>query len=454
MITADTAIKVENISKCYRIGLKEKVHDSLSGAMLEFIRGPLNNYRKYRSLYKFEDLKAGSGGNSSGNPADIIWALNGVTFQVKRGEVIGIIGRNGAGKSTLLKILTRITDPTGGRAEIRGRVSSLLEVGTGFHQELTGRENVYLNGTVLGMTKKEVDRKFDEIVDFSGVEKFIDTPVKRYSSGMNVRLAFAVAAHLEPEILLVDEVLAVGDASFQRKCLNKMQDVGQRGRAVLFVSHNMPAIATLCERAILLDEGKIVEDGPSQHVVASYLSFGRSSTATKEWPDPENAPSGEVARLRAVRVRTEEGETTDVFDIRRPVGIEMEYEVLKPGYVLLPHHILFNEEGVQVFKTLDSDTSWRGRARQVGRYISTAWIPGNLLSRGMFFVHTAAITLGPNLKQFHERDVVAFQTIDNFSGDSARGDYGGRMYGIVRPLLKWTTQFYSNDDKKAPDVTE
>ena len=247
MSLKDFAIKAEKISKCYRIGLKEEMHDSIAGAVFDFLKSPLKNYRKYRSLYKFEEIK---NGNPNTSAADIIWALKDVSFEVKQGEVLGIIGRNGAGKSTLLKILCKITDPTSGVAEIRGRVSSLLEVGTGFHPELTGRENIYLNGTILGMTKKEVDHKFDEIVDFSGMEKFIETPVKRYSSGMKVRLAFSVAAHLEPEILLIDEVLAVGDADFQKKCLSKMEDVGQEGRTVLFVSHNMPAITRLCKRAI------------------------------------------------------------------------------------------------------------------------------------------------------------------------------------------------------------
>jgi lipopolysaccharide transport system ATP-binding protein len=235
MSSNNIVIKVENMSKRYRIGLKEKTHDSIGSAIFDFMKSPLNNYRKYRSLYKFDDISQNHRPDSNSNSSDIIWALKDVSFEVEHGEVLGIIGTNGAGKSTLLKILSRITDPTNGSAKIKGRVASLIEVGTGFHQELSGRENVYLNGTVLGMKKKEVDQKFDQIVDFSGIEKFIDTPVKRYSSGMTVRLAFAVAAHLEPEILIIDEVLAVGDAAFQKKCLNKMRDVSQAGRTVLFV---------------------------------------------------------------------------------------------------------------------------------------------------------------------------------------------------------------------------
>ena len=255
----NVAYEVENLSKIYRIGAKERIHDSLARMALEFIKSPYTNYKKYRSLYTFDDQNLDAGDNSP----DIIWALRDVSFKVKQGEVLGIIGRNGAGKSTLLKILSKITYPTRGYAKIYGRVSSLLEVGTGFHPELTGKENIYLNGTILGMRKNEIDAKYDEIVEFSGVEKFLNTPVKRYSSGMKVRLAFSVAAHLEPEILIVDEVLAVGDADFQKKSLNKMENVTQEGRTVLFVSHNMPAINRICTRAIHLESGRIIDEGPA-----------------------------------------------------------------------------------------------------------------------------------------------------------------------------------------------
>jgi lipopolysaccharide transport system ATP-binding protein len=265
------AVRVKNVSKCYRIGLKDEMHDSFGASLIEFIKSPLKNYRKYRSLYRFDDLDAATDFNSQSNCSDVLWALRDVSFDVRKGEVVGIIGRNGAGKSTLLKILSKITDPVRGSVEIYGRIASLLEVGTGFHPELTGRENIYLNGTILGMRKDEIDRKFDEIVDFSGVEKFIDTPVKRYSSGMAVRLAFSVAAHLETDILIVDEVLAVGDVAFQRKCIGKMEKVTQQGRTVLFVSHNMAALQALCTRAILLERGTVVENGPVGDVIRKYL---------------------------------------------------------------------------------------------------------------------------------------------------------------------------------------
>jgi len=275
---SDIAIRVEGLSKAYRIGLKEQQHETMLGALATWVKSPLKSFRDLRKLSSFEDISTNSQPSTlNSQPSDVIWALKDISFEVKHGEVVGIIGPNGAGKSTLLKILARITEPTRGRAEIHGRVGSLLEVGTGFHPDLTGRENVYLNGTILGMKKREVDARFDEIVEFSGVEKFIDTPVKRYSSGMRVRLAFAVAAHLEPEILIVDEVLAVGDAEFQKKCLGKMQDVASQGRTVLFVSHNMSAVQGLCATCALLRKGGLVEIGPTPGVVDYYLRDNSST---------------------------------------------------------------------------------------------------------------------------------------------------------------------------------
>ena len=447
MTSNDIAIKVENLSKIYRIGVKAQMHDSFGATIFSFIKSPLDNYRKYRSLYKFDDIEFENGQDHNTNHSDILWALKDVSFEVNRGEVLGIIGKNGAGKSTLLKILCRITDPTKGNAEIRGRISSLLEVGTGFHPELTGRDNVYLNGTILGMKKVEVDQKFDEIVEFSGIEKFVDTPVKRYSSGMTVRLAFSVAAHLEPEILLIDEVLAVGDADFQKKCLNKMEDVGQQGRTVIFVSHNMSAITRLCKRAILLDKGALVKDGPSQNVVRHYLTSESGTPALREWRDPAKAPCGNVARLRAVRVRTEDGQVVESVGIDQPVGIEMEYEVLKPGRKLMPHYHVYNEEGVEVFCAHDTDPAWRDRPRPEGRYKSSAWIPGNLLSEGTLYVNSGLITLDPNTDQFYESAVVAFQVTENHGFGLARGGWAGPMTGAVRPLLKWQTEFVPHQNE-------
>ncbi len=300
---SDIAITAEKISKKFYIGRRQEKYKTLRDTIADAVKSPL---RKAGNL-----LRGHATGAAELNEA--IWALEDVSFQVRRGEVIGIIGRNGAGKSTLLKILSRITEPTAGYAELRGRVGSLLEVGTGFHPELTGRENVYLNGAILGMRRAEINRNFDQIVAFAEVEKFIDTPVKHYSSGMYLRLAFAVAAHLEPEILIVDEVLAVGDASFQKKCLNKMEDVGKQGRTVLFVSHNMPAVTNICERVILLDNGRVSLDGTAHQVVSKYLGSGTNAMAAREWGDPQTAPGGEIARLLAVRVKTEDGVVADTL---------------------------------------------------------------------------------------------------------------------------------------------
>jgi lipopolysaccharide transport system ATP-binding protein len=440
MSANDIAIKVENVSKVYRLGAKEETEDSLLKSILETIKSPVTNYKKYRSLYNFSDLDFD---NPDSNPdPNILWALRNVSFDVKHGEVVGIIGRNGAGKSTLLKILSRITPPARGRVEIHGRTSSLLEVGTGFHNELTGRENVYLNGTILGMRKKEVDRKFDEIVEFSGVEKFLDTPVKRYSSGMRVRLAFAVAAHLEPEILVVDEVLAVGDAAFQEKCLNKMQDVGSQGRTVFFVSHNMPAVTRLCQRVIMLDNGQLADDGPAHEIVAKYMHEGTATAAERSWLDIDKAPGGDIARLRRVRIKLADGQLTSSIDIRKPVGIEMTFDVLEEGFTLLPHFDIMNEEGVCAFMTLDLDPAWRRKKRPKGTYVSTAWVPGNLLAEGSFFINAGLVTGEPyKVVQFWEREAVSFQVIDRMEGDSARGDWAKEFGGVVRPLLTWETDY-------------
>ncbi|TVL99221.1 MAG: ABC transporter ATP-binding protein [Candidatus Brocadia sp. WS118] len=427
----DIAIHVEGLSKKFHIGKLHGKNKTLRETLTDTFAAPVRKARK---------LLRGEATGASGLD-DTIWALKGVSFEVKQGEVIGIIGRNGAGKSTLLKILSRITEPTCGFAEIHGRISSLLEVGTGFHSELSGRENIYLNSAILGMKRMEIDKKFDEIVAFAEVEKFLDTPVKHYSSGMYLRLAFAVAAHLEPEILLVDEVLAVGDARFQKKCLDKMETVGQQGRTVLFVSHNMPAVTRLCKRVILLDEGRLAHDGLSHQVVSRYLSAGEGTTAVREWKDLK-APGGEVARLRAVRVKSEHGEITEVMDIRKQIILEMEYDVIKSGYVLLPNFGIINEEGIPVFVTLDQDIKWRRQPRPEGHYVSKAWIPGNFMSEGTFFVGASIVTLFPaNIFQFNEDHAVAFQVVDSMDGDSARGDWAKKMGGVVRPLLSWNTQF-------------
>jgi lipopolysaccharide transport system ATP-binding protein len=316
------ALRIENLSKVYRIGQKEEVYDCMGAAIINTIKSPIRNFRKYRSLYNFNDLKKYQSSQNVDMPG-ILWALKNISFEQKTGEVLGVIGKNGSGKSTLLKILSRVTDPTSGYVEIHGKVSSLLEVGTGFHPELTGKENVYLNGTILGMKKKEIDTKFDEIVAFSEVEKFLETPVKRYSSGMRVRLAFSVAAHLEPEILIIDEVLAVGDSAFQKKCIQKMELVAREGRTVLFVSHNMGMISDLCSKCILLNSGEIEEIGETKDIVGKYVSDYSVSERIDltEWTD--NRSGDGPMRLLNLRTENKDGRATSIFAFGEPISFKI-----------------------------------------------------------------------------------------------------------------------------------
>jgi lipopolysaccharide transport system ATP-binding protein len=418
-------IRAEGVSKQYRIGRNREEFPTLRDALARAARAPLRWAK------------------SAVRPASpTFWALRDVGFEVAPGEVVGIIGRNGAGKSTLLKILSRITEPTEGRIELYGRMSSLLEVGTGFHPELTGRENTFLNGAILGMRRAELARKFDEIVAFAEIEKFIDTPVKHYSSGMYVRLAFAVAAHIDPEILVVDEVLAVGDMAFQQKCLNKMQDAGAQGRTVLFVSHNMAAVTRLCGRAILLSEGAVVRDGPATEAVNVYMGSPEATGAAREWPASEKAPGDDFVRLRAVRVRPG-GRATDVADIREPVLVEIEYDILKPGKRLSPCIICNNEEGVCVFTSAGVSREFieNQDVNYVGRCLSTCLIPGNFLAEGALAI-TASIqaVLDGNVTHAMERDAIRLQVVDSLEEGSARGLYGGPYAGVVRPMLTWTRE--------------
>ena len=425
------AIRIEAVGKRYHLGaargafgygsLRDTIADAASGAWWRLRRGAAAAPRTPPTL----------------------WALRDVSFSVGVGEVVGIIGRNGAGKSTLLKILSRITKPTEGAVEFRGRLGSLLEVGTGFHPELTGRANIYLNGALLGMRREEIERKFDDIVDFSGVSAFIDTPVKRYSSGMYVRLAFAVAAHLEPEILVIDEVLAVGDAAFQKQCLGKMQEVSRDGRTILFVSHNMQAVTRLCPRAVLLSSGRVEADGPTDAVVARYLSAELGTQARREWAagDPA-APGNDWVRLRAVRVRDDRGATIESLDIRQRVGIEIEFQVTRREQPFVPGIVLVNEQGGPVFSAMDTDPRWR-EACEPGSYTATAWIPGNLLNEGTMVVSVALGSYAPGgktVRQATANEAVAFQVIDPGEGGTARGDYAGTWTAPVRPLLQWTTK--------------
>ncbi len=415
------AITADGLSKRYRIGELHAAYGTLRESMTHATRRLFGRERRHNYEY--------------------LWALDDVSLQVDEGEVLGVIGRNGAGKSTLLKILTRITTPTSGRAEIRGRVGSLLEVGTGFHPELTGRENVYLNGSILGMRRREITQKLPDIVEFSGVEKFMDTPVKRYSSGMYVRLAFSVAAHLEPEILLVDEVLAVGDAEFQKRCLGRMEDLSESGRTVVFVSHQMQAIAQLCDRAILLQDGRIERDGPGGDVVAHYLQEVVGSGSSRAGADLESAFGDDLVRLRSVRVVGEDGAVVNAVDVRRPVGIEIGFSVLTAGNPVFPKIKVYDHRGDVAFNAWDTSTRWH-EPSPPGEYVATAWIPGNLLNEGLATVDVGVLSLHAPKLHPHAglKGAVSFHVQDPGEGDSARGLFTGQVKGVVRPLLEWTTE--------------
>ena len=438
MHSSQIAIKIDKISKRYRIGSKENLSDSVLLSALNFFKSPIKNYQKYRSLYTFEEkIDKKTGEINFNSDKNIIWALKNISTEIKTGDVVGIIGRNGAGKSTLLKILSKIVSPSFGSVKIKGKVSSLLEVGTGFHPELTGRENIYMNGTILGMRKKEIDRKFDKIVEFSGIEQFLDTPVKRYSSGMSVRLAFSVAAHLEPEILIIDEVLAVGDMDFQKKSLSKMEEVGKEGRTVLFVSHNLPAVARLCNRAILIEQGQITMDGSSGSVVHNYMTNGKKSTAEAVLNKEQSYHEKDIAILKAVRILDDTEKINSNIKIDKEFSIEMEYNVLKPGYKLLPHFGLLDINGQHIFITADQDPEWKSKTMPTGSFSSRVWIPGNFLAEGMIYINCSLITLNPASVVFDEPSIVSCLIIETNEENSSRGEYSGTMPGVIRPLLKW-----------------
>lgn len=419
-------IRVENLSKRYRIGARQ-THNSLRDSLAALAGAPLKRFRNGRRM-----------------PEESIWALKDVNFEVLPGAVVGIIGRNGAGKSTLLKILSRITKPTKGRAFLNGRVGSLLEVGTGFHSELTGRENIFLNGAILGMTKQEIERKFDEIVAFAETGAFLDTPVKHYSSGMTVRLAFAVAAHLEPEILIIDEVLAVGDAAFQKKCLGKMNEISRAGRTVLFVSHDISAINALCERAILLHEGELLKDGPAREVSAYYLDRSNKFYSPITWV---NVPRGESRDIELISANiSQRGMPTNAIDCREPFTISLQYA----NKTALPNSRFFiifrNLKGEILFTTSDYDALTDGVIdRKPGTFISTVTIPGELLKSGSYFG-----TVGADIKNeriiFAENDVLQFDVFE--SGDDTLAERHKRV-GLIAPVLNWETISVDNRSRDA-----
>lgn len=415
---SDIAISVENVSKLYRLGLKREDTPTLAGTLFSWVKAPVDNLRRLRRLTRFTPGEEGQ---------DVLWALRDVSFEVKHGEVVGIIGRNGAGKSTLLKILSRITEPTYGRAVLRGRVGSLLEVGTGFHPELTGRENVYMNGTILGMTKKEIDRKFDEIVDFSGVEKFLDTPVKHYSSGMSVRLAFAVAAHLNPEILIVDEVLAVGDASFQQKCLSRMEDVSKAGKTVLFVSHNLTAMANLCRRGILLQEGRILKDGPIDQAVADYLerAMGISMSLGSSERRKHAAKTGPM--VECVQVCNDRGEPSDRFSYDEPIRVRARLAGVSETFCFTV--LIRNLRGECAYHIRSQDYGFLFSPNGQGSLSLETFIPRLSLAEGVYAV-TAWLGTAADVEVDVWKDCVFFKV-------EKSGPYVGQLMSLVLPQVQW-----------------
>ncbi|MBD2104415.1 ATP-binding cassette domain-containing protein [Leptolyngbya sp. FACHB-261] len=359
------------------------------------------------------------------------WALKDISFEIKQGDKVGIVGRNGAGKSTLLKILSRITDPTLGRIVIRGKVASLLEVGTGFHPELTGRENIYLNGAILGMSKVEISRKFDEIVDFAEVEKFLDTPVKYYSSGMYVRLAFAVAAHLEPEILIVDEVLAVGDVAFQKKCMGKMSDVSEKqGKTILFVSHNMTAIKSLCERAICMSRGTLVDEGEASSIVAKYIQSYSSNELERVWEDPKTAPGNEQVRLYHVRLSTTQDIPKERMTVCDSLKLEFKYWNFVAGSYLNLSLVLYTLEDICVFNSISES-----KFSPAGLICETCYIPSNFLNNSTYRARLL-IVKDASVPLLDQEELFTFEIHDA----ERKGGWYGNWIGVIRPDLKWNTE--------------
>lgn len=419
-LASGVAISVEKIGKRYRTGATGGI------ARYRSLREEVSRPLRRRRLERAREQE--------------FWALKDVSFQIQAGETVGVIGRNGAGKSTLLKLLAQITPPTEGRGTTFGRVGSLLEVGTGFHPELTGRENILLSAAIMGMGRSEAQARFDEIVEFSETGAFLDTPVKRYSSGMYMRLAFSVAAHLEPEILLVDEVLAVGDGEFQRKCLGRMEDLSGTGRTVVFVSHNMQSVVRLCPRVLLLDGGSLVVDGGAREIVEAYL--GRDGGgATREWAAGDAAGDDRV-RLRSIRVVAADGQPGADVDIRSAVDVEVEYLRLTDDASFTPLVELrfVDAEGITLFLDRSIRVPTTDDLLRKGVVRARCRIPGNLLAEGIVFTHVALTGPRPGERIAMERDAVAFHITDRSTGDGVRGTWTGRWPGVVRPMLDWQVQ--------------
>lgn len=439
----DIDILAEGLGKRYQLGRTVDLNRTFRETLMT-----LPGYLGRRARSAMARRSRGSGEDPE-PPEGTFWALRDIDLEVRRGEVVGIIGRNGAGKSTLLKIFSRVTQPTAGRAEIRGRVGALLEVGTGFHPELTGRENVYLNGAILGMKRAEIDRKFDEIVGFAEVESFLETPVKRYSNGMRVRLGFAVAAHLDPEILIIDEVLSVGDAAFRKKCLEKMESVADEGRTVLFISHNMASIRSLCPRAVLLDRGRVICDGPSEDVIARYLGEQGDGLAERVWGERgEPAPGSPTARLVSARLKEPEtGEGRGRFSCDDPIDLEITYRVLKRSDLFAEFHVK-NSEGQRLFVAGEfQDMRWQNRAKEPGEYRVLCHLPADFFNEGTHTVDIDLITLNPSQVQAHAPDALVFTVQDDKEVGGARGFRIRARWPVSAVRPKFTYEYFRDGEK-------
>lgn len=424
---SDIALRTVGLGKMYTIGGERLAYRTLRDTLVQAAKRPLERVRHP---------------GAATHASEELWALKDVDLEVRQGEVLGVIGRNGSGKSTLLKVLSHITEPTEGSVEIQGRVASLLEVGTGFHAELTGRENIQLNGAILGMTRAEIRSKFDEIVEFSEIARFLDTPVKRYSSGMYMRLAFAVAAHLESDILAVDEVLAVGDAAFQRKCLGRMDDVRRQGRTVLFVSHNLQAIRSLCGRCAWLDAGRLRSTGEAQQVVTKYLADGMAGSAEVEFPPDAAEHATDIVRLRRVALQRA-GTPATAFRISEPLDVVVDYDALTDSTVLYPSIQVRDEYGGVVFASVDYPSTVRSPdpighgPRGLGSFRSTVRVPGELLNAGAYTMDVGIANEGIEWQHLDSNTVLRFEVFeDGVYGVEHRGGWAGS----VRPRLSWKTE--------------
>jgi lipopolysaccharide transport system ATP-binding protein len=423
---SDVMIAVENLSKRYLVG-HQFVQREPYTALRDVIGREVRNFaRQTVDVVRGRQIV-------QGDEVEEFWALKDVSFEVKRGDVFGIVGRNGAGKSTLLKILSRITEPTQGRAIVRGRVASLLEVGTGFHPELTGRENIFLNGAILGMRRAEIKSKFDEIVAFAEVERFLDTPVKRFSSGMYVRLAFAVAAHLEPEILVVDEVLAVGDAQFQKKCLGKMQDVArEEGQTVLFVSHNIGAVSSLCTQGIFLKSGRVGLAGDVQTAIHAYMADGMAQGFEVRFADNDPSAGDEVVRVRGAQIRGPSDKLQGSINVSESAWVEVDYELMRPSPSPRINLHFCTEDGAYAFASIENTKGRRGP----GRYQCRMRLPANFLNGKTYVISIYVTSFGPTHVHALLKDVLVLNVIDDLDSVT-RQTYDGIFPGALRPLMDW-----------------